>query len=277
MFKKLALVTLLAASLAGCYKVPAGHVGVKVYLLGSKKGVDVEEKGVGRYWIGWNEDLFVFPTYTQNHTWTDKERLSFQTMEGLSVSADVGISYHVDPSKVTSVFQKYRKGVEEITDIYLRNMVRDALVKRASHLNIESVYGAGKSELIENVQADVREQTEEIGIIIEKIYWIGELALPGTVVESINMKIQANQLAEQRRNEVEQSKAEAQKLVEAARGEAEAQLTIAKAKADAIRLKGEALRAQPEVIELSAIEKWNGVLPIYSGSGVVPFIQLKGE
>src|SRR5690606_7937898 len=144
-----------------------------------------------------------------NHTWTDKERLSFQTVEGLAVSADVGISYHVNPEKVTSVFQKYRKGIDEITDIYLRNMVRDALVKRASALGIESVYGAGKASLIEQVQADVAGQTGDIGITIEKIYWVGELGLPETVVGSINAKIQATQMAAQRQNEVAQARAEA--------------------------------------------------------------------
>ncbi|MHC3915154.1 hypothetical protein ACI0FN_01117 [Alcaligenes nematophilus] len=259
--------------LAACSKVPAGHVGVKVHLLGGEKGVDTEELGVGRYWVGWNEDLFLFPTFTQNHTWTDKDRLSFQTVEGLAVSADVGISYHVNPAKVTSVFQKYRKGIDEITDIYLRNMVRDALVKRASSLGIESVYGAGKASLIEQVQADVAGQTGDIGITIEKIYWVGELGLPETVVGSINAKIQATQMAAQRQNEVAQARAEAEKAVAAAKGEAEARLTLATAEADAIRIKGDALRQNPGVVSLSAIEKWDGKLPVYS-SDTVPFIQI---
>lgn len=259
--------------LAACSKVPAGHVGVKVHLLGGEKGVDTEELGVGRYWVGWNEDLFLFPTFTQNHTWTDNDRLSFQTVEGLAVSADVGISYHVNPAKVTSVFQKYRKGIDEITDIYLRNMVRDALVKRASSLGIESVYGAGKASLIEQVQADVAGQTGDIGITIEKIYWFGELGLPETVVGSINSKIQATQMAAQRQNEVAQARAEAEKAVAAAKGEAEARLTLATAEADAIRIKGDALRQNPGVVSLSAIEKWDGKLPVYSGDAV-PFIQI---
>lgn len=259
--------------LAACSKVPAGHVGVKVHLLGGEKGVDTEELGVGRYWVGWNEDLFLFPTFTQNHTWTGKERLSFQTVEGLAVSADVGISYHVNPEKVTSVFQKYRKGIDEITDIYLRNMVRDALVKRASALGIESVYGAGKASLIEQVQADVAGQTGDIGITIEKIYWVGELGLPETVVGSINAKIQATQMAAQRQNEVAQARAEAEKAVAAAKGEAEARLTLATAEADAIRIKGDALRQNPGVVSLSAIEKWDGKLPVYSGDAT-PFIQI---
>src|SRR5690606_2779718 len=136
-------------------KVPTGHVGVKVYLLDDAKGVDAVELGDGRYWFGRNEDLFLISTFNQNDTCAGARELSFQTIEGLSVTAGVGISYHIDPTKVSTVFQKYRKGISEITDIYLRNMVRDALVKRASTLGIESVYGSGKAALIEQVQQDV--------------------------------------------------------------------------------------------------------------------------
>ncbi len=36
----LAIISILALSSINCSKVPAGHVGVKVYLLGGSKGVD---------------------------------------------------------------------------------------------------------------------------------------------------------------------------------------------------------------------------------------------
>lgn len=273
-FMKVFATVAIAAGLVGCYKVPAGHVGVKVYLLGGAKGVESEELGVGRYWVGWNQELFLFPTFTQNHTWTNAEKMTFQTVEGLEVSADVGISYRVDPAQVTSVFQKYRKGIDEITDIFLRNMVRDAMVKRASTLDIESVYGAGKAELIELVQADVAKQTAEIGIIIEKIYWIGTLGLPESVVASINEKTQATQRAVQRQNEVAQAIAEANKERETAKGHADARLIVAEAEAKAIEVKAEALRHNPEVIEFEKIAKWDGTLPQVTG-GATPFINLQ--
>ena len=209
-FRKGLLFTILAASLAACSTVPAGHVGVKVYLLGGNKGVDTEELGTGRYWLGMNEELYLFPTFMQNYVWTagvdegspNDESLSFQTVEGLTANADIGISYSIDPTKVTEIFQKYRRGVEEITDTFLRNMVRDALVKAASNKPIEYVYGAGKAELIATVQEDVTRQVEPIGIKIDKIYWIGDIRLPDKVITSINEKIGATQKAQQRQNEV---------------------------------------------------------------------------
>ena len=47
--KWILLALLLILIVIGCSKVPAGYVGVKVYLLGTSKGVDSEEVGVG--WV----------------------------------------------------------------------------------------------------------------------------------------------------------------------------------------------------------------------------------
>lgn len=134
----------LLAVLAGCSKVPAGNVGVIVNLYGSEKGVETREVGTGRYWVGVNEELYLFPTFTQTETWGGEEAISFQTVEGMKVGGAVGITYSVSPDKVTTLFQKYRAGIEEITNKFLRNMVRDAFNDVASKLPVESVYGAGR-------------------------------------------------------------------------------------------------------------------------------------
>ena len=277
--KKILVLCAMLFVLVGCDNVPVGNVGIIVHKLGGSKGVDSEEVGVGRYWLGINDELFTFPTYSQNESWVytrdrQDESITFQTKEGLSVNADIGITYNIQADKVSTVFQKYRKGINEISDIYLRNMVRDALVKEASTRPIESVYGEGKADLIEDVEKLVRSQVQDIGINVEKINWMGDLRLPSTVVEAINAKIGATQKAAQRENEVAQAKAEADKVIETARGEAESKLAIAKAEAQAIEIKGKSLRDNPNVIELNKVEKWNGVLPQYM-TGPVPFVNVQ--
>lgn len=272
-FTRLAVGVLLVAMMSACAKVPAGHVGVLFNLYGSDKGVQIKEVPPGRYWLTWNEELYRFPTFTQTYTWQGAEQLSFGTVEGLSVSADVGITYKIEPSSVTKLFQTYRKGVDEITNTFLRNMVRDALVKRASSIGVEAVYGRGKAELIEMVQADVAGQVKDIGLTVEKVYWIGDLRLPPSVTGAINAKIQATQMAEQRKNEVAQAQAEAAKDVAKAEGEAKARLTIAEAEAESIRIKGDALRSNPSVIQLSWIDRWDGKLPVYQFGDATPLVQ----
>lgn len=275
----LTLLASLAMPLTGCSKVPAGNVGVKVHLLGTNKGVDTEQLGPGRYWIGINEDLFLFPTYTQNYVWTlestsaspGDESITFQTREGLSVNTDVGISYHIAPDKVHIIFQKYRRGVEEITRVYLRNMVRDAFVTLSSSEPIESVYGAGKADLVAKVLDRVRTQVKDVGIIVEGIYLVGDLRLPNTVIEAINAKISATQKAQQRENEVRQAEAEAKKKVEEAKGEAASILEVANAQAQANKILAASLTG--ELVQYKTVEKWNGQLPAYTG-GPIPLLNV---
>jgi regulator of protease activity HflC (stomatin/prohibitin superfamily) len=282
-FRNVALAVLMLGTVAACSTVPAGHVGVKVFLLGGEKGVDSEELGVGRYWIGMNEELYIFPTFMQNYVWTkdpaegspNDESISFQTADGMTANADVGISYSIDPAKVTQIFQTYRRGVDEITDTFLRNMVRDALVKQASNKPIEYVYGAGKADLMASVQKDVNDQVGPLGIKIDKIYWIGEIRLPPTVIDSINAKNAATQMAQQRQNEVAQAKAEADKKIEDARGTAESILRVADAQAKANKLLAQSLT--PEFVQYQAITKWDGILPKFTGSAAVPFVDVTNE
>lgn len=235
-----------------------------------------EVLGPGRYWIGMNEELYVFPTFTQNDTYSGDETISFQTVEGMTVSADVGISYSIDPEKVPLVFQKYRRGIEEISDVYLRNMVKDALVQVAGDQPIESVYGQGKTELIADVQKLVSEQVRPIGINIEKIYWTGGVRLPDSVVNSLNAKIQATQIAMQRENEVRTAEAKAAIQIAEAKGEAESMRLRAEAEANAIRVKAQALESNLKLVDLNAVEKWDGKLPVNMyGGGPIPFVNVK--
>lgn len=291
------LLILLSAMLvlSGCVKVPAGNVGIKVNLLGTEKGVDHEVMGVGRYWPGVNEEWYMFPTFTQNKVFTasetedspKNESIIFQSKEGMSVGADVGVAYSIRPDAVSTVFQKYRAGVDEITNIHLRNIIRDSFVHIASKMEIKSLYGEGKTEFLEKVVSRVRGQVDKIGIDVENLYLVGDLRLPKPVVNAINAKIQATQMTIQRQNEIQQVIAESEKEVESAKGErlkreelANAKAyevsSLAAAEAEAIKIKGEMLKKYPSVIQLSQIEKWDGVLPKVTGE-VIPMMNLNKE
>ena len=258
-FAIICIVVMLIAVLCsgcGCYKVTAGYVGIKVNLLGTSKGVDVEELGVGRYWLGINQELYRFPVYMQNYVWTkDKaegsnndESITFQSMEGLAFSGDFGISYHLDPLKVSGIFEMYRKGIEEITDVYLRNHFRDALNTVASTMNADHLYGEGKRELMDRALRMVQSQNDSVGIMIDKFYAIGKFRLPESVEKALNLKIEAIQRAQQRENEVQEARAEAEKL---------------KAKAEGTKAKQalESSTLNDKILRKMWIEKWDGRLP----------------
>jgi len=277
---KVMLSVLAITVLGACTKVPAGNVGVKFDLYGGDKGVTGEVVGPGKYWLGMNEEMYLFPTFTQNTVWTKEpsagsptdESITFQDKEGTQINADVGISYAIQADKADTVFQKYRKGVDEITDIYIRNMVRDAINSETSTLDVADVYGPGKEKLMTKVTERVRAQVASIGIDIEKIYWIGAMRLPPTITSAINAKIEATQKAQQRENELQTATAQAQIEREKARGEADAKVIAAKGEAEANRLVQASLTN--ELVEYTKANKWNGVLPTTTG-GVIPMMSIK--
>lgn len=254
--------------------VPAGNVGIKVNLYGNSKGVQQEALGVGRYFLTWNEQLFLFPTFNQLYSYNDP--FVFQTSDAMTVQANVGIEYRVVPEKASIVFQTYRKGVEDITATNVRQNISDSLIKHASSMDVNTLTTTGKTVLLDNVTKDLKAKLDPVGIEVVKVSWTSDMQYPQQVRDSINAKIEATQRALLRENEIAQSKAEAQKLIESARGKAESIKIEAQAQADAIALKAKALRDNPEVVQLEAINKWNGVMPQFmSADTPMPFIQAK--
>jgi regulator of protease activity HflC (stomatin/prohibitin superfamily) len=271
------MVGLLTAT--SCSKVPAGNVGVKFYLLGNSKGVDTEELQPGRYYIGMNEELYLFPTFTQNYVWTsdvtegseNDESFNFQDVEGLELNADIGITYHIDPTKVSIIFQKYKRGINEITDVFLRNMVRDALVSASSQKNVEYIYGIGKTALLDEVQKNIKAECSPLGIEIDKLYWIGRIKVPDAVKKAIDAKIKATQTAQQMENELRGTEAQAKKKIAEAKGTAESVEIKAIAEAKANRLISASL--SKELVEYVKVKRWDGKLPQVTGANAL--IQLK--
>ncbi len=260
-------------SMSSCSKVPAGNVGIKFYLLGGEKGVDYEPLSPGRYWIGVNEELYLFPTRMQNKTWTndvredseEKEGFEFQSCEGMKLTANVGIEYNVKAVDVPPVFEMYKKGLDEITDKVLRNATRNAFNMASSTRTAEQMYGKGKIAFLSEVSKLVKQKAYEKHITVSDVYLIGNIGIPSSVTDALNMKIKANQLAEQKENELAGATADAKKVVAKAEGDAQAILTKAKAQAEANRLINASITKT--LVDYEKIKKWDGKMPQVTGSG----------
>lgn len=273
--KKLAMAAavLSLAITAGCSKVPAGHTGVVVNLMGDNKGVDLQETSVGWKFLTPNEELFLFPTFNQNFNIAS---VKAQDRDGMVVGLPVGIVLRAAPGSAPLLFKTYRKQMDEIVGVNVPQVIRDAVNSEASKLTAQDMYGKGKEEFIRRVETRVQKHFEPKGIIIESIFLTGQIELPDQVVAALNRKIEATQKAEQRENELRQTIAEAEKAKAEAEGLKQSAILKAQGEAEALNIKGEALRKNPGVVELNAIDKWDGKLPTMMGSqGPLPFINVK--
>jgi len=251
-------------------RVRPGYVGILVNNFGG--GVASESLPVGWHVALPGTNIFEYPIFTRTYTWTGSateqntidESFNFQDRNGLSLKADVAVSYHVDPTRASILFQRYRTDMDGIIAGPLRNAIRNAIVERASQLGVEDIYGTHKAELIATALQRVQKSFAPVGLQVEQLYWAGNIVVPQAVLDQINAKI-AN----------EQAALAAQANVATATANANARIAKARGDAEAIQVEAEAIRTNPEIVKLRAVEKWDGKLPTYTGGGPLPFIDVK--
>ncbi len=272
-------------------RVDAAHVGIRVKLAGSSRGVDDIPVVTG--WVFYNpltEQLVMFPTSVQNVAWTKDphegnthdESITFSSQEGVNINADIGLSFHIESTKAPHLYLRFRKtNLIELANGYVRNAVREAFNVAASKLPVQDIYGSGKGKLVADVSKHLQDQLGKDGFILDQLTINGALRLPDNVATAINRAMEATQLAIQAENRVRQVKAEAEQAITQAEGQASAARARAKGEADArlITAKAEAkaniiLRRSTSqmVLQYRALERWNGKLPIMNGGGQLPLL-----
>lgn len=275
--KKLLLICLSALSIGACTRVDPGWEGIKVDMLAADRG-QVYPIVTGRVWYSpYSEDIYQFPTFVQRVAWTEEEgeAITFRSKEGYSFSADVGFAFQFLKGKTPDIFVKYRREAFEIVDGPYRDIVRNAYVDAAQELAGLSILGAGMSTLNDAVKSRVTEQLKD-EVSIEYVNIVGKPRVDGQVEQAINAVIQATQAANVAEENVRKVRAEAEQQKAQAEGQGQAMERMAQAKANALRIESEALQKYgTSVIEMRAIEKWNGQMPqIIGGNGAVPFINI---
>lgn len=271
----LTVVALLFVFLFSYTRVPQGFVGVQFNKFGSDKGVQMKVLNPGSYFLTPNQSVELFPTYVDTYTWKDDEAVAFQDKDGLSVSSAVSITYKVNPAKAATLFQEYRRGIDDIRAKQLRDLVVDAVGRTASSQSIVDIVGPGKVNFITAVEKSVRDQVAPLGIVVNKVTIVGVAELPDQVKRAIDAKITATQKAIARQNEVAEAKAAADKEIERARGIKESSIAVAEGRARAMDLEGQALARNPNLVNLRYVEKWDGKLPQYQMGDATPLVNLK--
>lgn len=298
-FRRLRALVIAFAAVVGLFlladltltRVDAAHVGIKVKLAGSARGV--QDIPVVTGWVFFNpltEQIVAFPTSVQNVVWTasahegrtSDESITFSSQEGVNVNADIGLSFHIEPSMSPHLYLRFRQpDLLVLADGYVRNAVREAFNDVASRMAVQDIYGAKKGKLVADVGSKLREVLGKDGFIIDQITINGALRLPENVAQAINRAMEATQNAIQAENRVRQVRAEAEQAVAEAHGAAEAARQRAEGEADAVLIRARADARANEIIRLSttgavlqyrAIQHWDGKLPTYQAGDKLPLL-----
>lgn len=282
--QKIISLSVLAASLSGCspFSVDEGEIG-----LVTKYGEIVETKSAGLHWRSWLEDDIKFSTREQKEVigYFDDERdkitgISAYTRDAQTVTTALIITYKLtDP---VAVYKNYRT---------TENMINQ-LVEPRSRQALEIVFSEytaqkaleNRAKLTTDITAQIREAVKGYPIEITAVQTVIQFnkEYEKRVEESVqkNVAIQTAErelIIQQKQAEIVKVNAQAKADAEIIQAKADAEKVrlAGEAEAAAIRAKGEALKENQQLIELTAAEKWNGILPTtMTPNGALPFIKI---
>jgi regulator of protease activity HflC (stomatin/prohibitin superfamily) len=270
--------------------VQPGNVGILIKNYGAGAGVQPGALPVGYHFTGPGESIVEYPVITRTYQWTkpgdgDKnnvdEQFSFNDSTGLPLTADVSITMRVDPAKVSALYTQYRLDFDALRDGPVRAYVRTSIALEASKYTSDQLYTAQRQQVIQNALKDIQSHFAGSGVEITDLQWIGSIRFPASVSQAIENKTKADQEAQVALRQVDVNKALAEAKVAEAEGEAAANVARAKGEAEALKVKGEAIRSNPQTLQDKYLdvlkENWDGKLPetIVGGGGQNPVMMLQ--
>jgi len=269
-------VVFVFAMFSSCDVVNAGHVGVKVDMFGSGKGVQNVTACTG--WVFYNPittKVYEFPTYIQHKEYKKTEdgdnSFTVNTKDGSEFRVSPILNYSVNPEKAPSIFAKYRRTLPELEEGFLKTAIYDAFRLATNKYTAEELI-SNRAVFEVEVRRLLESQIVKEGFIVNQ--FTSNLEYPTSFKNAINAKNNAVQAALTAENQVKTAEAQAKIKVAKAQGDAEAMLTNARAEAESNKLRLSTLT--PMLLQQQWIEKWDGALPkTQMGSGANVMYGLK--
>ena len=255
------VVVLFLAMFNSCDVINAGHVGVKVDMYGSGKGVQNVTACTG--WVFFNPittKVYEFPTYIQHKEYKKTEdgdnSFTVNTKDGSEFRVSPILNYSVNPDKAPSIFAKYRRTLPELEEGFLKTAIYDAFRLATNSYTAEELI-SNRATFEVKVRSILETQITKEGFIVNQ--FTSNLEYPISFKNAINAKNNAVQAALTAENQVQTATAQAKIKVATAQGNAEALLTNARAEAESNKLRQSTLT--PMLLQQQWIEKWDGALP----------------
>lgn len=253
-----AFLVLLLAMVAGFGSwgtIKAGHRGILL----RNGAVTGDIKGEGLYGkMPWIDSVIPIDVRTQKEiAQTDAASKDLQT-----VTAHIALNLSLDPKRVTEIYQTV--GVNYI-DVIVEPALKESAKAVIAQFTAEELI-TKRERVREEIAALLGTKLTPHGLRTEAIN-IVNFDFSKTFNTAIEAKVTAEQNALAAKNKLAQIEFEAQQLVAAANG-----------KAQAMKVESAVLQSSPQILQLRALEKWDGHLPQYlGGSGQMPFITIASD
>lgn len=246
---------------ACCTVVDSGEVGIKFHKWSASEQDYGGVEGTCKGWVFYNPittDVFTYPTFTQRKQY---ETINVNAKDASLFEMDPTIAYRINPQKATDIFTKYRVGVKELEDGYIRTCIYEAYRTCANQYTSDSLMG-NRANFERDVRARLEKSLMAEGFVVEE--FTSKITPPASLTSMIDAKNAAIQSALKAENQVKEAEANAK--IEVAKAEGNARAMKIKADAEAYYNKTIAASLSPMIIQEDMIEKWDGKMPQIVGS-----------
>lgn len=215
---------------------------------------------------------------------TRQQKVTYDKMEAYSkdlqpANLTITVNYDVAGASAADLYGKY--GTHYVENI-LRPAVYSAVKIVFGHYEASTAI-ANRAQMVIDMREAVQKAITYPDIHIDALQ-LENVAFSEQFIQSVEMRMQKEIEVSKQAQQLALEKINADIVRTQAAGQADAVRTNAQAQADQIRLVGEAqalaikaradaLQANPAIVSLTAVEKWNGQLPISMIPGnALPFI-----
>ena len=236
------------------YTIKAGQRGV--LLTFGKADINAKPEGLG-FKIPIIQSIVKMEVQTQKY----EADASAASKDLQIVSTKIAVNYHLLPETTPKIYTDVGLGYQ---DRLIQPAVQEVVKGSTAQFTAEELI-TRRPEVKDKIRESLRERLSERGIIVEDIS-ITNFDFSNSFNAAIENKVTQEQNALAAKNKLEQIKFEAQQKVEEARG-----------KAESMKIESEALKQNPDILELRSIEKWNGIMPttlITGGSNIFPTLPI---
>jgi regulator of protease activity HflC (stomatin/prohibitin superfamily) len=211
------------------------------------------------------------------------DSIKIQSDEGQQINLDVVVQYQVEKDQASQLYVDWGGApIEVVEDGVVRQYTRSEVPVVCAQYGWEDITSTKRGEIVDQITTVLKGEFEKRHLNLVS-FGIREVHLPDALQDALNQKMTAQQASEQQKYSLAQAQVKADQDVAQATGQANAVKAQAEGDAQAILTKAKAQAAAndllaksitPILIQWQQIEKWDGRLPLFTGGGTVPLLDV---
>lgn len=253
---------LVIVALTGLYTVQPGERAV-LLTFGSAAPTPIGE-GL-HYRIPFAQDVIKMDIQTLKY----EASASAASKDLQTVSTKIAVNYHLNPDNVVTLYSNIGT---TYGDKIIQPAVQEVVKASTAKFSAEQLI-TNRQQVKDLIDEQLRARLLDKGIVMETTS-ITDFDFSQQFNTAIEAKVTAEQTALKAQRDLDRIRIEAQQTVTQAEATANSTKLKADAEAYALRVVQEQLQKSNQLVPYKAIEKWNGQLPVWTGGGAVPFVDV---